>query len=49
LFDIFKAASEVLDATPEFIESRLHAIEAPFYRHEPLFRRWRSIIVLLRW
>jgi len=30
LFDISNAASEVLDATAQFIEPRLHAIEAAF-------------------
>jgi hypothetical protein len=48
LFYISNAASEVLDATAEFIEPRLHGIEAAFDRHESLFCLGRSNVVLLR-
>jgi hypothetical protein len=49
LLDVSDAASEVLDATAEFLKPRLHAIEAALDRDESLFCLGRSsIVVLLR-
>jgi hypothetical protein len=47
LLYISHAISEISNAVSEVIESRLHAIETVFYRHEP-FVRSGGIVILLR-
>ena len=42
-----KQLLNVFNATVKCIESRLHIIEAAFYRHGPVFRPRRSFLALL--